>query len=102
MNAERQARRTLRFPLQTPVAFWWTNGDGQEHQGEGRSRDVSEHGAYVLAPLCPPVGAEVVLKMALEGIPNGFGVLPVELRGAVLRVERLPAEAEAGGFAVEY
>ena len=102
LNPERRPRRTLRFPLKTAVAFWWTTGDGEKHQGEGRSRDVSEHGAFVLAPHCPPVGANVVLKMALEGIPNGIGTLPVELTGEVLRVEQLDADAETGGFAVEY
>ena len=102
MNPERQPRRTLRFPVQTAVTFWWTNGNGKQHQGEGRSRDVSEHGAFVMAPLCPPVGANVVLKIALEGIPKGIGALPVELMGEVLRVERPPAEAGNGGFAIEY
>lgn len=102
MNVERQARRTLRFPLQTAVSFWWTNGNGNKHEGEGRSRDVSEHGAFVLASLCPPVGANVVLKIALEGIPNGIGSLPVELKGEVLRVEQPPTETEDSGFAIEY
>jgi hypothetical protein len=102
LSPARQARRTLRFPLQTTVTFRWTNGNGDEHQGEGRSRDVSEHGAFVLAPDCPPVGTNVVLKIALEGIANGMSALPMELKGEVLRVEQPPAQAGNGGFAVGY
>ena len=70
--------------------------------GEGLSRDVSEHGAFVISPFCPPVGANVMLKIALEDSPNELGPLPVELKGEVLRVEQPPSETGNGGFAIEY
>ena len=95
---------TLRFLLQTGVTFRWTNGDGQSRHGEGRSRDVSEHGAFVFAPVCPPVGTSVALTIDLEGIPDEFGPLPVRVAGEVLRVEQSPAERGmiTNGFAIEY
>lgn len=104
MNLVRPARRTLRVLLQTAVTFRWTNGNGESRQGEGRSRDVSEHGAFVFAPSCPPVGTSVVLKIDLEGIPDEIGRLPVEVAGEVLRVEQCPAERGmlTGGFAIQY
>jgi hypothetical protein len=104
LNLGCPTRKTLRFLLQTAVTFWWTNGDGEQRQGEGRSRDVSEHGAFVFAPSSPPVGASVVLKIDLEGIPDEIGRLPVEVEGEVLRVEQCPAERGmlTGGFAVQY
>ena len=102
MNTGRPQRRTLRFPLETPVTFWWKNGNGESLQGEGRSRDVSEHGAFVFAPICPPVGANLVLTIDLEGIPDEIGSVPIEVEGEVLRVEQSPAERETGGFAIEY
>jgi PilZ domain-containing protein len=104
LNLGRPARKTLRFLLQTGVTFWWTNGDGEARQEEGRSRDVSEHGAFVFAPSCPPVGTSVVLKIDLEGIPDEIGHFPIEVEGEVLRVERSPAERGmlTGGFAIEY
>jgi hypothetical protein len=100
----RPARKTLRFLLQTAVTFWWTNGSGEARHGEGRSRDVSEHGAFIFAPSCPPVGASVVLNIDLEGIPDEIGRLPVEVEGRVLRAEQCPAERGmlTGGFAVQY
>jgi hypothetical protein len=50
------------------------------------------------------VGASVVLKIDLEGIPDEIGRLPVEVEGEVLRVEQCPAERGmlTGGFAVQY
>lgn len=104
MNLVRPARRTLRFLLQTAVTFCWETGNGEHRNGEGRSRDVSEHGAFVFAPVCPPVGASVVLTIDLEGIPDEIGPLPVEVVGEVLRVEQSPAERGmlTGGFAVQY
>ncbi len=100
----RPARKTLRFVLQTAVTFRWTNGSGETRHGEGRSRDVSEHGAFIFASNCPPVGTSVVLKIDLEGIPDEIGRLPVEVAGEVLRAERCPAERGmlTGGFAVQY
>ena len=90
--------------MQTAVTFSWTNGNGQYRQGEGRSRDVSEHGAFVFAPICPQIGAKVMLTIDLEGIPDEIGPFPVEVEGEVLRVEQSPAERGmlTGGFAIEY
>jgi len=104
LNLGRPARTTLRFLLQTGVTFWWKNGNGEPLQGEGRSRDVSEHGAFVFASRCPPVGASLTLKIDLEGIPDEIGRLPVEVAGEVLRVEQCVAERGmlTGGFAVQY
>jgi hypothetical protein len=97
-------RKTLRFLLQTAVTFVWTNGNGESRQGEGRSRDVSEHGAFVFAPVCPPVGASVMLTIDLEGIPDEIGPFPVEVEGEVLRVQQSPAERGmlTDGFAIQY
>jgi hypothetical protein len=106
LNLGRPARTTLRFLLQTAVTFWWTTGNGEPRQGEGRSRDVSEHGAFVFASssCCPPVGASLRLKIDLDGIPDEIGRLPVEVAGEVLRVEQCIAERgmPTGGFAVQY
>ena len=104
LTLARPTRKTLRVLLQTAVTFWWTNGNGAERHGEGRSRDVSEHGAFIFASSCPPVGTSVVLKIDLEGIPDEIGRLPVEVEGEVLRAEQCPAERGmlTGGFAVQY
>jgi hypothetical protein len=102
VSSGRPARRTLRFPLQTAVAFSWKNESGETQQEQGRTRDLGEHGAFVFAPICPPVGASVSLTIDLEGIPDRIGSLPVEVHGVILRVEESPAERGAGGFAIQY
>jgi len=104
LNPGRPARKTLRFLLQTAVKFLWMNGNGEHRQAEGRSRDVSEHGAFVFAPICPPIGARVMLTIDLEGIPDEIGPFPVEVEGQVLRVEQSPAEQGmlTEGFAIQY
>ena|SRR5665213_2803309 len=102
LSSGNPARRTLRFPLQTAVAFSWTDGDGIRQQGEGRSRDLSEHGAFVFAPICPQVGAEVSLIIDLEGIPDKIGPLPIVVNGLILRVDRSHGENETYGFAIQY
>jgi hypothetical protein len=58
----------------------------------------------VYAPMCPPVGANVALKIDLDGIPDEIGPLPVEVDGEVLRVEQSPAERGmlTNGFAIQY
>ena len=65
---------------------------------------MSEHGAFVFASCCPPVGASLKLKIDLDGIPDEIGRLPVEVSGEVLRVEQCIAERgmQTGGFAVQY
>jgi hypothetical protein len=52
-RSRRPARRNLRFPLQTAVAFWWVNESEERQHGEGRIRDVSEQGAFVFASIRP-------------------------------------------------
>ena len=80
------------------MIFWWTNENGERQQGEGLSRDVSEHGAFVFSRTCPPVGSNVALAINLEGISDDIGEVPVEVEGEILRVE----QAENNGFAIEY
>ena len=94
------ARKTIRFPLQAPVVFWWTDENGNHQQSEGRSRDISESGTFVLAAVCPPLGASVGLRISLEAVPDATKILPIEFDGHVLRVERVSAGSESSGFAV--
>ena len=96
----RGARKTIRFPLQAPVVFWWTDKNGNHQHGEGRSRDISESGTFVHAVACPPLGASVGLRISLETVPDATKTLPIEFDGHVLRVERASAGRESSGFAV--
>jgi hypothetical protein len=90
-------RASIRFPLQAPVAFCWTDENGNRQQAEGSSRDISERGAFVFAATCPPVGSSVELRIPLEGLPDTTGI---DLAGSVVRVEQAHDGKGSGGFAV--
>ena len=94
------ARKTIRFPLQAPVVFWWKDENGNHQQGQGHSRDISESGTFVRAAACPPLGARVGLRISLEAAVGATEILPIEFDGHVLRVERVNAGSESSGFAV--
>jgi hypothetical protein len=89
----------MRYPVKAPVSFRWKDENGNQRQGEGTSRDVSETGTFVFAPGCPPVGADVALKIFLVAMPGATKMVRVEVDGRVLRVEQATAAASSG-FAV--
>jgi hypothetical protein len=90
----------MRYPVETRVSFWWEDEDGNQRQGEGTSRDISETGAFVFAPGCPPVGADVKLRIFIVPAPHTTRVLNMEFEGQVLRVEQTAPGGSKSGFAV--
>lgn len=93
-------RKAMRFPLDVPVVFWWTDANGVHQLGEGRSYDVSELGVFVFASTCPPAGARVGLKIPL---PEAFDAplgLRMEVEGHVTRVEQVRSGERRDGFSI--
>lgn len=90
----------MRFPVRTPVVFWWTDERGERQEAEGRSRDISEQGAFVFALDCPPLGANVGLRIDVEALPDANRTLPIEFVGRIVRVEQPAIENASSGFAV--
>ena len=99
MHFRKTRRKSIRFPLQAPVIFWWTNEFGADQRAEGHSRDISETGTFVFAAVCPPLGAVVGLKLDLRALPSAKGAAVIEYEGHVVRVER-PNGGTGNGFAV--
>ena len=96
-------RATIRYPLDVSVVFWWKDETGVNQQGTGRSRDISDRGVFVFAPVCPAVGSFVGLRISLNEVPDVKGTLDIEVAGKVLRVEWSDVEMgsiESSGFAV--
>ena len=92
-------RKSMRYPLRASVLFSWKDENGNQCQGEGTSRDISETGAFVLTLGCPPLGADVALRIVLAAPPDAMKMLRMEVDGWVLRVEQATA-AGSSGFAV--
>jgi hypothetical protein len=90
----------MRFPLDVPVVFWWTDANGVEQLGEGRSYDVSELGVYVCASSCPPAGARVGLKIPIPEVLDARPGLRMEVEGHVMRVEQVRSGHRRDGFSI--
>jgi hypothetical protein len=73
---------------------------GATHHGLGRSRDISEHGVFVLAEHCPPMGDQVELNILIDELTQTGDILHVHINGKVLRVDEILSEQEGFGFAV--
>jgi len=78
--------------------FWWTD-TGIEKRSEGRTHDISEVGAFVLAHICPPSGIQIGFKVFLPVLPGFEPKTRVEAVGQVLRVEQAGVEGR-DGFAI--
>jgi PilZ domain-containing protein len=87
MGGTKGRRKAIRFPVQVPVDFSWSEAGGIQRRAAGRTYDVSNVGAFVLASVCPPVGAEVSYKLHLSGPHGGESAQMLEAVGQVLRVE---------------
>ena len=97
---DQQRRRTMRFPLDVRVVFWWLDASGAPCQGQGRSYDVSELGAFVISRACPPVGTGVDLRIAISARPDTPRNLRVDVHGRVVRVEKIKGDEGRDGFAI--
>ena len=82
METPRRVRRAIRFPLEAPIVFWWTD-TGVEKRSEGRTHDISETGAFVLAHTCPPSGIQIGVKVFLPMLPGSEPNARVEALGSV-------------------
>src|ERR1700733_3559862 len=100
LTTMRSTRTEIRFPLEASVEFWWRDMGGRTHHGLGRSRDISEHGVFVLAARCPPKGDQVELNILIDELTETGELLQVHINGKVLRVDEISAEKEGFGFAV--
>lgn len=74
--------------------------DGEiEKRSEGRTRDISEMGVFVLAGTGPPAGAEIGFEFFLPVLPRLERKTRVEAVGQVVRVEQFSGGSGCG-FAV--
>jgi len=93
-------RGTVRYSLHAKVVFTWRDGHGRSREAQGYTRNISQRGAYVIAPACPSQGERVTLNFYLPALAGETRELRIDAVGRVLRVEPV-GEPEAGiGFAV--
>ena len=93
-------RRHLRYPLAADVKYQWSARNLMMGEGEGRSRDISEAGAFVLTNALPPVGASIDVAIQLPAWQVGAAALRMEMTGEVIRVDVPPGQERKWGFAI--
>ena len=99
METTRRARKDIRYPLEAPVVFSWEDGNGVPQLHEGRTYDISNKGTFVLATPCPPLEAQVNMKISIPAVSDSSRAL-MEVEGRVLRVEQAGESEGRDGFAV--
>jgi hypothetical protein len=99
-EGQQKRRRAIRFPVRVPVEFRWSDVNGVVRRGAGRSYDVSDLGAFVIASASPPVGAEVNYRLYLSGYPGSRWANVQDEVGQVVRVEQARGGEGRSGFTV--
>jgi hypothetical protein len=96
-------RSCTRYRLILPVLFSWRE-DVQVQNG-GFTRDIGVDGVFVIARVCPPVGAEVKLELVLPVPQEPKRELRLRYTGRVVRVDDADLSkgfALVGDFGDEY
>lgn len=99
VDGPQHTRKFIRFPLDARTVFWWVDS-GVTKRSEGRTRDISEKGAFVLASICPPQGIQIGFNVFLPPLSGFEERTRVEANGHVLRVEQVQEHEECEGFAI--
>ena len=93
-------RGVLRFRLGASVLFSWGGANRRRLRAEGVTRDISVQGAFILAPTCPPVRANVLVEVFLPPLQGSGRPVRIRAESRVLRVEHAEAGNGHSGFAV--
>ena len=96
-----ERRRGTRFALRAPAHFRWENPEGLKFTGQGFTRDISSHGAYVYAEVPPPAETEVHIEILLPSFMESQGALRMRAKAKVIRVEPNEIDQHTGGFVVQ-
>ena len=92
-----ERRGGRRFNLQAPVQFTWRLPGSGVASEDGRTRDISVRGVFVLASTCPPEGSVLRMRVSLPACP-GDSSLEMQADATVVRVEGSGSE-DCPGFA---
>jgi hypothetical protein len=93
-------RHSMRYPIRALVTFRWATRNGLHRQGKGKSRDISQGGAFVMARNLPPIGASICLSIEFPQTNTSGRLLCMEMAGEVVRVELPLTRKSNWGFAV--
>ena len=78
-----QRRSAVRYNLQLPVIFHWT--DTGEHTAGGFTGNVAVNGALIHSTVCPPVGCDIRIEVLIPSPDLRREQLHVQCQGQVTR-----------------
>ena len=93
-------RKEVRYRLDVPALFYWDNVEQRRLQGEGITRDISVFGAFIVSPICPPIGVPLLFEVVLPSLPGAMPVVRIKGEARVVRVDHPSGGQGANGFAV--
>jgi hypothetical protein len=94
-----EKRNPVRYRLDLPVTFRWTEKDGSAYLGVGFTRDISAVAMFVVTRDCPPPDALVHCDVMLPRVRDGSR-MQIKSCGQVLRSERAGYGNGGYGFAI--
>ena len=101
MESYRESRRDIRFPVEARIIYKWVDESGGNREGEVRTLNISERGAFVSSQEHPPRGTTVHLKIFLARIPITPSRVTILMDATVIRIDEGQLGQSQGGFAVE-
>ena len=96
-----ERRRAIRYPLHLPASFSWEDAEGISRQGQGRTRNISEKGAFVDASMLPAIGSSVELHFSLPALSDSGRKMHVQHKGEILRLGGAEQGEHGDGFAIK-
>jgi hypothetical protein len=95
-----EMRKDFRFWLDAPAVFSWEDAGHRRFQGEGVTRDVTVHGAFILTATMPPPDCPIHIDILLP-LPRGIKTM-VRISGKArdIRVDHPSSDTRIHGFAV--
>jgi hypothetical protein len=78
-------RESVRYSLDLPLTFAWTDKHGRARQGTGFTRDISSGGMYVFSDCCPDEAASVRCSVLLPRLDGADSMGGIEAVGRVVR-----------------
>ena len=94
-----ERRKTKRYRLSAPAFYCWERADGILQEAQGRVRDISSRGVFILAEALPSPGAHLELNVYLPSLGGTPRSVQLSGEGTVLRAGR--SEVGQSGFAAE-
>jgi hypothetical protein len=80
-------RQRNRYRLAALVSFSWETEDHCVHQGNGRTRDCSLSGAFIVSPNKLSIGSVLQMEFSLPRLLAAGPGARLKTRGRVVRVE---------------